>query len=163
MAKEIRRIARFAIVVLVLSDAGSSSAEEGHWLGVGLLLGEPSGLSAKFFTTQETGFQIHVAYSIPNESYYVTVDYLFDVLPILDDGYEFLLAWYLGLGISVGEQVFHQGELPRTFVGARAPIGLRMLFEGVSLELYAEAGPGVIVTPTIEFDLSGGIGVRYCF
>jgi hypothetical protein len=141
------RIALFVAVLFV--TAGSLPAQT----SVGLILGEPTGLSAKQWIGEGASLDLAVAWSFePPGAFYVHVDYQqhFDHLDI-DPGE---LLWFAGIGprISIRDGVA---------VGARIPVGLVYEIEEVPLEVFLEIAPGLQLFPDTDPLFGGGIGVRY--
>ena len=137
------------ILVLGALAIGPISAQT----SVGIILGEPTGLSAKQWLGEGSSLDLAVAWSfIDTGSFYVHLDYQqhFDDLDI-DEGN---LLWFVGGGakLSVGQQLN---------LGIRIPIGLVYEFDSVPIEVFIEAAPGMDVFPAVQFNGGGGIGIRY--
>ena len=122
---------------------------------VGVILGEPTGLSAKLWIDERAALDIAVAWSFTNTGLvYVHLDYQqhfpsFDV----ESG---RLPWFVGIGakVYIGADVT---------IGGRVPIGLVYEFAEVPLELFLEVAPGMRFFPATQFDVGAGIGLRYRF
>jgi hypothetical protein len=69
---------------------------------------------------------------------------------------------YIGVGGKVGIRGKKDNER-KTIVGIRVPLGVGAQWTSIPLEVYAEVAPGIEVVPGTEFDLTGGVGVRYYF
>lgn len=137
------------VVALVLVAAGTVPAQT----SVGLILGEPTGLSGKQWIGDGASLDLAVAWSfVPQSAFYVHVDYQqhFDQLDI-DPGE---LLWFVGIGprIYIGDDVA---------IGARIPVGLVYDIEEVPLEVFFELAPGLNLFPATDFTFGGGIGIRY--
>ena len=124
-------------------------------LGLGMIIGEPTGLSAKMWTTETIALDAGVAWSFVGAGYLrvhsdiLWHNYTLDVdkgrLPIYYGiGAKLLLASELGLGI-------------------RVPVGLAYLFESAPVDLFAELVPGLDLLPGTGFGIDAAIGVRYFF
>jgi hypothetical protein len=48
-------------------------------------------------------------------------------------------------------------------IGVRVPIGLDYLFSDAPIDIFLEIVPILDLAPATEFDLGGGIGIRYWF
>lgn len=120
---------------------------------VGIILGEPTGLSAKQWLGEGASLDLAVAWSFTDPaSFYVHLDYQqhFDDLDV-DEGE---LLWFVGGGakLKVGRQLN---------LGVRIPLGLVYEFAEVPLEIFIEAAPGMDVFPDVQVNGGGGMGVRY--
>jgi hypothetical protein len=139
----------FVLAVLALVAGGSAVAQT----SIGVILGEPTGLSAKQWITGSASLDVAAAWSFaPEGAVYAHVDYQqhFDQLDI-DPG---LLLWFAGVGgrVSIGAEVT---------VGGRIPVGLVYDFDDAPLEIFFELAPGLSIVPGTDFLFGGGIGVRY--
>lgn len=125
-------------------------------IGGGLVVGEPSGLTAKLWYT-ETGFAADtaVAWSFQDEpGLYIHVNGLFHLAIIETAGGRYL-APFIGMGAS-----YRVGT--RSRIGLRAPLGLSILpFTDFPLEFFAELAPGIGLVPDTSPDLGAGLGIRF--
>ena len=141
-----KRIGLILIVALAAPVAGSAQTS------VGIILGEPSGLSIKQWVGTLSAVEGAVAWSFfPFGSFYVHLDYKqhfheFDVEPGR------LLA-YSGAGARI--------YLARSFAfGLRLPIGLVYELGTAPLEAFLELAPGLNLFPQTAPTVGGGIGLR---
>ena len=143
----------FFIALLGIFSLTMSAQDSG--IGAGVILGEPTGLSLKFWVSSKNAFDAAVAWSAIDDFLYVHADFLihnFDIIDVSDGQ----LPLYFGIGGKVGF-----GNDLR--VGARVPIGLDYLFSGAPVDIFVEIVPGLTLIPDIDFDIDGGIGIRYWF
>jgi hypothetical protein len=47
--------------------------------------------------------------------------------------------------------------------GIRAPVGVSYIFDDLPIDIFAEIGPALDVTPDVKGEITGGIGARYWF
>jgi hypothetical protein len=124
--------------------------------GVGVLLGEPTGISAKVRLGPTSAIDAAAAWSFVDEgSFYFHADYLMhfpDVLTV-DPGE---LPLYVGVGGMVSLR-----EDP--LLGIRIPVGLAYEFETAPLDVFFEIAPGMGIFPETSLEFGGGIGIRYYF
>jgi len=137
------------LAILVLAVAGVSVAQT----SVGVILGEPTGLSGKQWMGDASSLDLAVAWSfVPQGALYVHLDYQqhFDQIDV-DPG---TLLWFAGIGprVYLGNDVG---------LGLRIPVGLVYDIEDVPLEVFLEVAPGINLFPATVFNVGGGIGVRY--
>jgi len=125
-------------------------------IGLGIILGEPTGVSLKSWIGNRDAFDIAVAWSFEGEgAIHVHADYLFHNYRLfrVERGD---LAFYYGIGGRVK-------TVSKTQVGIRIPLGLCYLFEKDPLEIFFELGPIMNLTPKTLFRMTTGIGIRYYF
>ncbi len=125
-------------------------------IGGGIILGEPSGLSAKGWFT-ETGFgaDLAVAWSFAeNPGLYMHVNGLFHLAIIETAGGRYLIP-YVGGGLF-----YRTGDAVN--LGLRFPVGLSLFpFTQLPLEFFTEVGPGIGLIPQTSPVFGAGIGVRF--
>ncbi|WP_242979037.1 hypothetical protein [Rhodohalobacter mucosus] len=119
---------------------------------LGIILGEPTGISLKVWQSDRAAFDAAAAWSFDNdESFHIHADYLLHSWLEVDKG---SMAVYYGLGARAllsGEARF----------GARIPVGLEYIFQDQPLGLFFEVAPLLDLAPSTEFGVNGGIGIRY--
>ncbi len=141
--------------VLVFLFSGVAKAQ-GSGFGLGIILGEPTGVSFKSWVGRREAIDVAVAWSFDGEgAIHIHADYLFHNFRLFraEKG-QFVL--YYGIGARV--KTVH-----RTQVGIRIPLGLSYLFERDPIEIFFELGPIMNVTPKTLFRMTTGVGVRYYF
>jgi hypothetical protein len=144
---------RIIIALLGLITLGISAQDSG--LGAGVIIGEPTGLSGKSWLSSNDAIDAGVAWSITRGWFHLHADYLrhvFGLIPV-EQGQ---LPLYFGGGARVGFG-------PDVTFAARVPVGLDYLFDGTPLDVFIEIVPGLEIIPDTEFEMSGGVGVRYWF
>jgi hypothetical protein len=132
-------------------------------LGVGIILGEPTGVCAKLYLRDDRALQAAVGSAFIGGGLQVHLDYLFHPW-ILQDKESFVLPVYLGPGVRVFEHT--NGSDHNLALGLRGVIGMLFDFKSVPLDAFLE----VAVSPEYEFGgkgvgitLNAGAGVRYYF
>lgn len=131
-------------------------ARTGGPFGMGLVLGEPTGLTAKYWVSPTGAFDFAAAWSFgPRDSMYLHASYLvhdFGLIQVKNEKF----GLYYGIGARL---VFAD---PARF-GARVPLGISYELKRHPLEFFLELGPIVDLVPETELDLTGGVGARYYF
>jgi hypothetical protein len=149
-------IAIFMInVTYAQQDLSLTGPEEVPKLEIGVTIGEPSGLSGKWWLDRRSAVQGVVGYSFThNGRLHLNADYLYHsgffsitrgILPV-----------YFGLGAVV--------RANESFtLGARIPVGAEYILNLGSLALFAEIAPQVDFITDVEFAINGGAGIRLTF
>jgi hypothetical protein len=142
----------------VTLEPASESGTDGRRFGVGLMLGEPTGASLKYWLTDKAALDAGVGWSFSDQDdFHIHADYLyhlFDLIPV-DQG---RLPVYFGGGPRVKFR-----ENRDNLFGIRAVAGLAYLFENQPIDIFLEAGPIFDVTPDFEVKFTAAIGARYWF
>jgi hypothetical protein len=156
---------------LVWAKEGSSTTPPSK-SSLGIILGEPSGLTGKFWTAQDRAIDAGLAFSF-NSFFLVYSDYLFHFYGSIPHSDRFMrtLDPYVGVG---GEFFFSEGghasgnhyfdTSDSSFgLGIRVPLGAEWFIPRAPLGIFVELVPGLGVIPGTFGFLQGGIGARYYF
>ena len=132
-------------------------------VGAGVVLGVPTGISLAYRVTSTRHFNAALAWSVTHDSVHVHVDYLFEVMQIVDPNapmYQFPL--YSGIGARVQiEPGVSQSVAP--LFGIRAPVGITFLPQVAPFEVFAEIAAVMSLYPDTRVTFDGAIGARYYF
>lgn len=122
--------------------------------GLGVMIGEPTGITLKSWTNEQNAFDVGLAWSLSGtDDLYVHADYQWHKPLEVEQGN---LSFFYGLGARA---IFSSD----TFFGARIPLGLSYLAPEAPLEFYLEVAPVINLIPDTDGDADGGIGIRYYF
>jgi hypothetical protein len=142
----------FVALILALS-LDTFSQDKG--LGLGVIIGEPTGLSAKLWTSNKTAVDAGAAWALINGGFIrFHADALVHSYAIeVDKGN---LPVYFGIG---GKVVLSSN----LGVGVRIPFGLAYQFDSAPIDIFLELVPVLELLPATGFGFEGGIGIRYFF
>ncbi len=147
------------IIVMVVSVSlffSAMASAQDHGFGLGIIVGEPTGVSLKTWTGNRTAFDFALAWSFGHkDALHVHVDYLFHNFSLFKVEKGDLVLYY-GIGGRVK-------AVEKTRVGVRIPIGISYFFERDPIEIFFELGPILDLAPSTDFYMTGGIGIRYFF
>lgn len=137
--------------------AGTSQAQDRKSnVGLGVMIGEPTGFTLKSWVSPKSAFDVGLAWSFNNDdNLYVHADYLWHNYNVFRVEQGSLPLYY-----GVGGRILFAND-PK--IGVRIPIGMEYQFEDNPLGIFLEIGPIVDIAPDTDFDGSGGIGIRYYF
>lgn len=143
------------ILVAIATIISLNVASQDSGLGLGVLIGEPTGLSAKLWTSEKTAIDAGVAWSFVNSGFlHIHADMLIHSFLIdVDKG---KLPLYFGIG---GKLVLANN----LGLGVRIPLGMAYLFDSAPVDIFLELVPVLDLIPATDFSFEGGIGVRYFF
>lgn len=159
-----RRI-RLALLSLFVLGSPLLFAEGGP-LGVGLVVGEPTGVSAAYRFDDAQSVQALVAWKLTSPGgVLVAADYLFHFDDILEfEGVRIPL--YAGAGAKVafltGDARYKDSD-SAFGLGLRIPLGVRWEFDKVPVEVFLEVVPGMLLLPGTIPDIGAGLGARWYF
>jgi len=151
------------IVLFFTLTAGLAQAQTGRAggnTGLGVIFGEPTGVSLKLWTSRSVAFDAAAAWSFTNGgSFQIHADILFHSFDLfqVEKG---RMALYYGFG---GRFKSSTDTEPDARLSLRLPIGISYEFERSPFELFVEIAPMLDLTPKTKGDIGGGLGFRYYF
>jgi len=152
-----------AIPAVLVSSNLALAQERG--VGLGVILGEPTGLSFKGWITKTSALDAGLAWSFGRyDALHVHWDYLFhafNVFPVQEGK----LPMYFGIGgrFKFGDESDTHSHHDENRVGIRIPLGLDYLFEKVPVDIFLELVPILDLAPASEFNFNAGLGARFFF
>jgi hypothetical protein len=153
------------LVSAIVLMPGRARAEEKGVLGAGLIVGEPTGLSVKYYLGDDTAIDGAVGGAFLGKGIQVHGDFLWHPW-ILETKPSFVLPVYLGAGLRVLDRNAGGGDDDHFRIGLRAVGGLLFDFTEAPLDVFLEvAGVADYRTKGEKFglDINLGAGVRYYF
>ena len=150
---------QFTLLMFMLLTSLSSAAAEEKRFGLGLIVGEPTGLLANYLLGPDNAIDLAVAWNVSgNNDTVLHADYLWYKHGFFQAG-KATMPLYFGVG---GRMVFRDNNSNK--FGVRVPIGVSYRFADPRfLELFGEVAPVLDLTPSMKLDLNVGIGVRFYF
>ncbi|MDG5766689.1 hypothetical protein QA596_04355 [Balneolales bacterium ANBcel1] len=145
------------VVVLALATAGISSAQQtDRNFGLGVIVGEPTGISVGYWTADSRSFSGGAAWSFDGSaSMHLHLDYLihrFDIISVNRGA----MPLYFGLG---GRLRFGDDD----HFGVRIPLGVAYHLENAPFEFFLEIVPVMDLVPSTDLSGNSGLGVRVYF
>ena len=148
-----------AVCFLTLVSFGNAAAgSNSSGFGLGIMLGEPSGLSGKLWSGEKTAFDFGLAWSTSkNTGVAVHADYIWHNVDMInvDKG---ALPFYYGIGVRYRSRDDNDDN-----IGVRIPLGLDYLFAQSAFDVFFEIVPILDLAPDTDFEINVAIGGRYFF
>ncbi|HPB58707.1 MAG TPA: hypothetical protein PLB50_05030 [Candidatus Saccharicenans sp.] len=150
-----RKVICLAILMLFcLSVGGLQAQAQEKKLGLGFIVGEPTGVIAKYWTSNRTAFDIAGSWSFSGENaFHLHADYLLHSFIKVETG---KLAFYYGIGARLNLQ-------DDARFGIKIPLGLSYTFPNTPIDIFFEISPVMDLIPDTELKFLGFVGVRYFF
>ena len=149
--------------------AAGRSFRANKTFGLGVMLGAPSGLSGKYYMTQDTAldFGLGVYHRFGHrDGLHAHADFLWHPVSLLGTP-AFELPLYFGLGARIWDHDEYRNDYrEETHVGVRAPLGIIFDFNRIPLDIFLELAMviDIVVDDDHSYaDLNGALGVRYYF
>ena len=142
------------IVSLCSTTATGWSQEEG--VGLGVILGEPTGVSFKTWLSKTQAIDAAAAWSFGNKSaFHLHADYLLHSWSLIRVDRSNIPIYY-GIGARL------KFEDDNRF-GVRFPVGITVFIREAPIDFFLEIVPILNLAPATDFDLNAAIGARYYF
>ena len=148
--------------VLLFSCMANITQAQTKGFGLGIIIGEPTGVSGKGFLSHNTAIDGAVAWSFVDEgSFHIHGDFLlhdYDLISV-DDG---RLPVYYGIGGRIKFKNKDKGTTDDK-VGIRVPVGLAYEFPGNKVDIFLEVVPVLDLSPKSQVTVNASLGARYYF
>ena len=127
------------LLIVVAATVGLFAQNSG--LGVGIILGEPTGLSAKMWTGEITAFDAAAAWSFGDEgALHLNADMLFHNYGLINQA--FPVYYGLGARVKLAEDLR---------IGLRVPVGIAYQIPNTPLDAFLEIVPVLDLIPDVDF------------
>ncbi len=156
---KIRSAVVTAFIFLIFKNV--SAQEKG--IGLGVILGQPTGVSSKAWLTPSTSFDLGAAWNFSRakpdrgltsqKDFQVHADYLFHNFSLFPTNTGKMPLYY-GIG---GRIIFDS----KSRMGIRMPIGIDYIINNSKVDIFLEAVPILDLAPATSFNLNAAIGARF--
>lgn len=161
---------------MAFASAPQASAQDSGF-GLGVMIGEPTGLSMKTWVASDRALAFGVAWSLSRSRYlHVHADYLWHKMDLIHVN-KGKLPLYFGPGLRMrawrdghfhdhGRGHDHDHDYDghgHVDLSIRFPVGLAYLFEGAPVDVFLEVVPNLDLLPDTYVDFDGAIGGRFWF
>jgi hypothetical protein len=146
-----------------------SSVAQDHGFGLGVIVGEPTGLSAKLWTSRANAFDFGLGWSIGGDRIgkhedpydggtriHFHMDYLWHAFDAIHSSERFPL--YYGIGGRINSGGGYDAS-----VAIRGVFGIAWLPHNTPIDVFLELVPALQIVPSTGFGIDAGIGARYYF
>ena len=145
-------------IILIIFIATNALALERKKFGVGVIIGEPTGITIKYMLDDKSAIDAGVGWETSGDNeFHIHGDYLYHMNDLIKVPHG-KLPLYFGGGLR-----FINREKKKNKFGIRVPVGIEYLFENVPLGAFFELVPVLNLSPDTEFDFEAGIGIRFFF
>ncbi|MCL5268643.1 MAG: hypothetical protein M1469_11160 [Bacteroidetes bacterium] len=162
-----------AIILSILSVLifSRNSSAQTRGVGAGIIVGGPTGISAKFWISNINALDIAIGWSNgtrwerfdKNVYYYDSQSYLHINADYVWHNFDFIrttqrLPLYYGVGLD-----YESGYALPTAVGVRGVIGIDWMPYNVPLDVFLEMAPVLYVAPATAMGVDASLGARFFF
>lgn len=159
----------YAVIALCLFLAVQGSVAQERKFGLGVIIGEPTGISAKLWTSPVNAFDFGLGWSMGGDrigkfdGYYdggsrvhFHIDYLWHSFEAIHSTEQFPL--YYGIGGRINTGAGYNSSL-----AIRGVFGVAWLPRETPIDIFLEIVPSLQLTSSSGFGIDAGIGARYFF
>ncbi|MFH1195386.1 MAG: hypothetical protein V1720_06715 [bacterium] len=163
-----KKIFLFGLVLSMIMIIVKPITAQDHGFGLGFILGEPTGLSAKLWTSNDNAFDFGLGVSVGGDriSYkghynngsrvHFHMDYLWHSFNAISSSENFPL--YYGIGGRYNSGGGYDGSL-----GLRGVFGIAWFPHSTPIDVFFEIVPVLQLTTSTGFGIDAGLGIRYFF
>ncbi|MBF0315713.1 MAG: hypothetical protein HQK50_01865 [Oligoflexia bacterium] len=146
-------VGAFSVMGLTLSSAFS---EESKNKGIGLIIGEPTGISLNYRLSAANAIDGAIAWSfVDDNKFHLHADYLFSKKDLLNID-KVKLDVYFGGGVRFKDE-------KQSLLGVRIPVGVSYFFKQQPIDIFLELAPILDLIPSSDISFNAAIGARYYF
>lgn len=143
-------------LLICLCSLGSVLTAQDKGFGLGIIIGEPTGLSGKYWVSSQNAIDAGMAWSFRHSGFlHLHADYLWHFPDAIQATQRFPL--YAGIGGRIG---FAKQD---AVFGIRVVGGIAWWPKDAPIDVFLELAPIIDLAPASEFSVNGGFGVRYYF
>jgi hypothetical protein len=152
----------YAILILCLFLAIQFSSAQERNFGLGLMIGEPTGISAKLWTSNENAFDFGLGWTTfdnrnnAGSRVHFHMDYLWHSFDAIHATERFPI--YYGIGGRINTGAGNESSF-----AVRGVVGIAWMPRTTPIDLFLELAPSLQLTPSSGFALDAAIGIRYFF
>jgi hypothetical protein len=125
--------------------------------GLGIILGEPTGISGKLHLNNTSSVDAAIGWSYYKYgSLHIHADYLSNITTLTEE-----VSFYIGAGGRI--KIKNKDKQEDTKLAIRIPVGLTFEPNSIQIDVFAEIVPMLDLVPSSEFSFNAAVGIRYYF
>lgn len=166
----IMRIQHTFLVMALLALAVTGQAQDRKF-GLGLIIGEPTGISLKYYTSADRALDGAIAWRLwRGRAFHIHADHLWHNRSLINvSSGSFPLYYGVGVRLQLwNDRYWYRGrywddDRSRADLGIRFPVGIAYEFANAPLDVFLELVPVLDLIPDTHVEFNGAIGLRYWF
>ncbi len=146
------------LMFLFLMFAGTALFAQSRPFGLGIMLGDPSGLNGKYFLNSKNAVEVGLGVGVfgSENSLALHVDYLYHNEELIQSSEKFPVFYGFGLRIRSKEEA-------EFGMGVRGIIGMSWVSQTVPIDVFIHIAPVFKLFPATKFGIDAALGTRYFF
>ncbi|MBI5268001.1 MAG: hypothetical protein HY851_12295 [candidate division Zixibacteria bacterium] len=147
------------VICISLCLLAQTVAARPHAFGLGIITGEPSGISGKLWLSNKTAVDGAMAWSLEtNANFQIHGDFLIHDYTLIKVQKGSLPVYY-----GIGGRLRTWDNNGDDNIGVRFPFGLDYIFPSNRVDLFLEVVPVLDLAPDTDVQFNGALGFRYFF
>jgi hypothetical protein len=158
----------YAVITLLLFILASVTIAQERHFGLGVILGEPTGLSAKLWVSPTTALDFGLGWSVGGDRFdynghydggsrvHFHMDYLWHWFNAIHSSEKFPL--YSGVGGRINTGAGYDAS-----AAVRGVFGIAWLPHQIPIDVFLELVPSLQLVPSTGFGIDAGLGARFFF
>lgn len=157
MLKDKVSMKKLVLIAFVFISISNNIYSQQSGTGVGVMVGEPTGLSAKFWVGNNEAFAGGLGWHFigPHDGFNFHLDYLYHIDNAIHSNVQFPL--YYGFGVRLREVGSEFG------LGFRGVGGILLNLNPEPIDIFFELAPVFKLLPETNLELDAALGARYYF
>ena len=152
---------RLILALIVLAFGSDLWAQQAGQVGAGMIIGNPFGLTAKYWMNDTQAIDAGVGFGSPT----LFADFLWNSWTVLPQPSQGKLGGYLGAGPEIDTEHWNNehrdADHRDTNIGIRTLAGINYWTAGYPIEFFLEAGPVFQLGSDSNVDVDAALGVRF--
>jgi len=145
------------VLILILTATFMPVQAFGMEIGAGVIVGDPTGISVKYFLDDFTAVDMVLAWSMKKKEYLrLHLDYLLHDFKVIGREFDLPLVFYYGGGVKAV-------IADEPVAGLRAVTGIIYILKKPIIDFFFEIAPGINLIPETVFSMDAGLGARFYF
>lgn len=149
----------FLVTAAALMFLAPSLFAQDKGLGVGVIIGQPTGFSVKSWLNPQNALDFGLGFSFAKNDnrVHIHADYLWHSFSAIHSTEKFVLYYGPGLKLKTGR------SNEDAVLGIRGVIGIEWMARTAPVDIFLEIAPVMNVVPGTGLDMDAGFGARYYF
>ncbi|HKI79693.1 MAG TPA: hypothetical protein VKA26_14225 [Ignavibacteriaceae bacterium] len=150
---------KFLLITILFTVASlNSDFAQDKGFGIGVIIGQPTGLSGKYWVNNLNGFDFGLGFSFSKDdkNIHIHSDYLWHTNTSIESDEKFTLYYGPGLKLKTGKK--NDASL-----GIRGVLGLAWMSGNIPVDVFIEIAPIFNFVPGTSLRIDAGFGIRYYF
>jgi len=148
------------VLIFYAASLGMSARAQDKGLGAGVIIGDPTGVGIKVWTSSSNAVQFAVAWQSRDQFLGTRVrfggEYLWHSFDAIRSNERFPVFYGIGGELLSGRSV-------DPTVGIQGVLGIDWLSRETPFDIFLQVSPVLLLTPSTNIELGAGIGMRYFF